>query len=174
MKISSRTLLLLSSVGAAGAFSTASSRTPTSSSSTALNAEVPSTRRSWLQTSVLMGAAIASTSTPQAAFARTVTDASSLDPDLPNDAIKSYLQYRYSLQLAADYYIFDLQNMVADTGEINILSHVHVVNVEAVSFISPPTPPALAYILVSLCINLVFHLFFYSTFTQKYEQRNNR
>ncbi len=72
-----------------------------------------------------MGAAIASTSTPQAAFARTVTDASSLDPDLPNDAIKSYLQYRYSLQLAADYYIFDLQNMVADTGEINnILRHV--------------------------------------------------
>ena len=128
MKISSRSLLLLSSAfGGAGAFSTTSCRTSAScSSSTSLNAEVPSTRRSWLQTSssVLLGAAIASTSTPQAAFAKTVTNAASLDPDLPNDAVKSYLQYRYSLQLAADYYIFDLQNMVADTGEIHILSHV--------------------------------------------------
>mmetsp|Transcript_3872 Transcript_3872/g.5957 ORF Transcript_3872/g.5957 Transcript_3872/m.5957 type:complete len:301 (-) Transcript_3872:1377-2279(-) len=128
MKISPRSLLLLSSAfGGAGAFSTTSCRTSAScSSSTSLNAEVPSTRRSWLQTSssVLLGAAIASTSTPQAAFARTVTNAASLDPDLPNDAIKSYLQYRYSLQLAADYYIFDLQNMVADTDEYGLVSEL--------------------------------------------------
>jgi len=128
MKISSRSLLLLSSAfGGAGAFSTTSCRTSAScSSSTSLNAEVPSTRRSWLQTSssVLLGAAVASTSIPQAAFARTVTNASSLDPDLPNDAVKSYLQYRYSLQLAADYYIFDLQNMVADTDEYGLVSEL--------------------------------------------------
>ena len=122
MKITSSTLLLLSSAfGAAGAFSTTSCRaTSAGCSSTSLNAE-PSTRRSWLQSSssILLGSAIAATaSNPQAAFAKTVTNAASLDPDLPNDAIKSYLQYRYSLQLAADYYIFDLQNMVADTGEI--------------------------------------------------------
>ena len=36
-----------------------------------------------------------------------------------NDAYLIFLQYiSQSLQLAADYYIFDLQNMVADTGEI--------------------------------------------------------
>ena len=120
MKIPLTTLLLSSALGVVGAFSTGCSRTAARSSSTSLNAEVPSTRRSWLQSSasVLLGSVIASASSPQVAFAKTATDASSLDPDLPNDAIKSYLQYRYSLQLAADYYMFDLQDMVADTGEI--------------------------------------------------------
>lgn len=123
MKITSSTLILLSSAfGAAGAFSTTGCRTTSagcSSTSLNANAEVPSTRRSFVTSSILLGSAIAATaSNPQAAFAKTVTNAASLDPDLPNDAIKSYLQYRYSLQLAADYYIFDLQNMVADTGEI--------------------------------------------------------
>jgi len=119
MKIPSTTLLLLSSaLGAVEAFGSGL-KTAALSSSTSLYAEVPLTRRSWLQSSssVVLGSAIASASTPQVAFAKTATDASSLDPDLPKDAIKSYLQYRYSLQLAADYYIFDLQNMVADTGE---------------------------------------------------------
>jgi hypothetical protein len=122
MKIPSTTLLLLSSaLGVVGAFSTGL-KTASPSSSTSLYAEVPSTRRSWLQSSssVLLGSVIASASSPQVAFAKTATSASSLDPDLPKDAIKSYLQYRYSLQLAADYYIFDLQNMVADTGKENI------------------------------------------------------
>lgn len=40
------------------------------------------------------------------------------------DAVKSYLQYRYSLQLAADFYIFDLQNMVADTDEYGNVSEL--------------------------------------------------
>mmetsp|Transcript_2379 Transcript_2379/g.3520 ORF Transcript_2379/g.3520 Transcript_2379/m.3520 type:complete len:301 (+) Transcript_2379:64-966(+) len=129
MKITSSTLLLLSSAfGAAGAFSTTGCRTTSAGcSSTSLNAEVPSTRRSWLQSSssILLGSAIAATaSNPQAAFAKTVTNAASLDPDLPNDAIKSYLQYRYSLQLAADYYIFDLQNMVADTDEYGLITEL--------------------------------------------------
>jgi hypothetical protein len=45
-------------------------------------------------------------------------------PDLPPEAIRSYLQYRYPLQLAADYYIFDLQNAVGhpeDWGDIGSL-----------------------------------------------------
>lgn len=128
MKITSSTLLLLSSAfGAAGAFSTTSCRaTSAGCSSTSLNA-APSSRRSWLtsSSSILLGSAIAATaSNPQAAFAKTVTNAASLDPDLPNDAIKSYLQYRYSLQLAADYYIFDLQNMVADTDEYGLVTEL--------------------------------------------------
>ncbi len=57
------------------------------------------------------------------AAAKVPTDATSgLLPDLPPDAVKSYLQYRFPLQLAADFYIFDLQAMVADTGEFPILA----------------------------------------------------
>ena len=137
MKIPLTTLLLSSALGVVGAFSTGCSRTAARSSSTSLNAEVPSTRRSWLQSSasVLLGSVIASASSPQVAFAKTATDASSLDPDLPNDAIKSYLQYRYSLQLAADYYMFDLQDMVADTGEIILVMCLCCINVYIVLLI---------------------------------------
>jgi hypothetical protein len=119
-------MLLFSSVSGVAAFSTGCCSHTTS---TCLYAEkVSTTRRSWLEKSarsILLGSAFASSS-PQLAYAKkTGTDASSLDPDLPPDAIKSYLQYRYSLQLAADFYIFDLQNMVADTGEISFPFFCH-------------------------------------------------
>ena len=56
---------------------------------------------------------------------RTPTDATSGNlPDFPPEAVRSYLQYRYPLQLAADFYVFDLQSMVANTdsfGEVNDL-----------------------------------------------------
>mmetsp|Transcript_19102 Transcript_19102/g.26900 ORF Transcript_19102/g.26900 Transcript_19102/m.26900 type:complete len:309 (-) Transcript_19102:314-1240(-) len=45
-------------------------------------------------------------------------------PDLPPDAARSYLQYRVPLQIAADYYVFDLQPKMAnidDWGDINQL-----------------------------------------------------
>jgi hypothetical protein len=45
-------------------------------------------------------------------------------PDLPPEAVRSYLQYRYPLQLSVDYYIFDLQNAVKkpeDWGDIGTL-----------------------------------------------------
>mmetsp|Transcript_52414 Transcript_52414/g.157261 ORF Transcript_52414/g.157261 Transcript_52414/m.157261 type:complete len:304 (-) Transcript_52414:512-1423(-) len=54
-------------------------------------------------------------------------DASILD-DLPPDAARSYLQYRIPLQIAADFYIFELQDMVKnidDWGEINQLARVN-------------------------------------------------
>lgn len=38
-------------------------------------------------------------------------------PDLPSDAVRSYLQYRIALQLAADFYIFELQNMLGDVDQ---------------------------------------------------------
>jgi len=57
------------------------------------------------------------------AAAREVTDASSgLLPELPPEAQRSYLQYRFPLQLSADFYIFDLQTMVADTDEFGAIS----------------------------------------------------
>jgi len=45
-------------------------------------------------------------------------------PDLPPDASRSYLQYRVPLQIATDYYVFDLQGKLSDVddwGEINVL-----------------------------------------------------
>lgn len=45
-------------------------------------------------------------------------------PDLPPEAARSYLQYRASLQLAADYYVFELQDKIGridDWGEVNQL-----------------------------------------------------
>jgi len=86
------------------------------------------TRRSWLQTSassLLLGAAAPAKFASAAAPAREVTDASSgLLPDLPPEAVRSYLQYRFPLQLAADYYVFDLQTMVADTDEFGAVSEL--------------------------------------------------
>ena len=45
-------------------------------------------------------------------------------PDLPPEAARSYLQYRFSLQVAMDYYIFELQKKLSnidDWGEVNQL-----------------------------------------------------
>lgn len=48
--------------------------------------------------------------------------------DLPPDASRSYLQYRIPLQIAADFYVFDLQEMVGridDWEDINQLVRVN-------------------------------------------------
>jgi len=45
-------------------------------------------------------------------------------PDLPTEAARSYMQYRFALQVAADYYIFELQPKLSDIdewGEVNQL-----------------------------------------------------
>ena len=99
------------------AFSSCTSRTRVNPSSTGLAA----TRRSLLEhasKSLGIGAASLLLDLPSA-VAREVTDVTSGNiPDLPIDAQRSYMQYRFPLQLAADFYIFDLQTMVADTGEV--------------------------------------------------------
>mmetsp|Transcript_54028 Transcript_54028/g.80615 ORF Transcript_54028/g.80615 Transcript_54028/m.80615 type:complete len:300 (-) Transcript_54028:92-991(-) len=60
--------------------------------------------------------------TPRPAQAASgITDLSS---DLPPDAARSYLQYRVNLQVAADYYVYELQEMVSDPeqwGEVTQL-----------------------------------------------------
>jgi len=57
--------------------------------------------------------------------ARPTTDASSGElPDLPPEAVRSYLQYRFPLQLSADFYIFDLQTMVEDTDEYGLINEL--------------------------------------------------
>merc|ERR1719223_217709 len=55
--------------------------------------------------------ALAKTNTP-------ITTASSGElPDLPPDAVRSYLQYRSPLQISADYYLFDLRDQIEDVQE---------------------------------------------------------
>lgn len=97
----------------ASAFSSCLKATCTKSSSC-----LTATRRSLLENaSKSLAVGTASLLSGSNASAREVTDASSgAIPDLPNDAQRSYLQYRFPLQLAADFYIFDLQEMVKDTG----------------------------------------------------------
>lgn len=49
-------------------------------------------------------------------------------PDLPSEAVRSYLQYRIPLQIAADYYIFEYQSMIGDIdqwGEVGQLFRVN-------------------------------------------------
>jgi len=49
-------------------------------------------------------------------------------PDLPNDAVRSYLQYRIPLKIAADYYIFSLQGMISDVDQWGDVSQLFSVN----------------------------------------------
>lgn len=60
------------------------------------------------------------TSTPQIRIPTDVTSGSL--PELPPEAVRSYLQYRFPLQLAADYYIFDLQTQVSNIDEYGNIS----------------------------------------------------
>lgn len=48
--------------------------------------------------------------------------------DLPNDALRSYLQYRIALQIFADFYMFELQRLVADTDEWGDVGQLFRVN----------------------------------------------
>jgi hypothetical protein len=48
--------------------------------------------------------------------------------DLPPDAIRSYLQYRFALQLSIDYYVFELQDKIQDVNEWGDVSDLFVGN----------------------------------------------
>jgi len=48
--------------------------------------------------------------------------------DLPNDAVRSYVQYRVPLKIAADYYIFSLQGMVSDIDQWGEVGQLFSVN----------------------------------------------
>lgn len=79
-------------------------------------------RRSLFQTAAAVPFVTAAASP---AFAATVTGANDGNlPDLPPDAVRSYLQYRIPLQTSADFYVFDLQDLLDDTsnwGEVGQL-----------------------------------------------------
>lgn len=49
-------------------------------------------------------------------------------PDLPSEAVRAYLQYRVPLQIAADSYVFNIQDMMGDVdswGEVGQLFRVN-------------------------------------------------
>jgi hypothetical protein len=64
---------------------------------------------------------------PQAALAITGAGDGNL-PDFPYEATRSYLQYRIPLQIAADYYIFDLQGMIGNPDTWGDVSQLYRVN----------------------------------------------
>jgi len=49
-------------------------------------------------------------------------------PDLPSEAVRSYQQYRIPLQIAADYYVFSLQGMIADIDQWGDVGQLFQVN----------------------------------------------
>lgn len=48
--------------------------------------------------------------------------------DLPPEAVRSYLQYRYQLQVAADFYVFDLQDLITKTDEWGEIGQLFRIN----------------------------------------------
>jgi hypothetical protein len=49
-------------------------------------------------------------------------------PDLPSEAVRSYLQYRIQLQIAADFYIFSVQNQIGDIDQWGDVGQLFQVN----------------------------------------------
>ena len=83
------------------------------------------TRRNWCQ-SLLVAPALVATSQPASA----VTGASDGNlPDLPGEAVRSYLQYRVPLQTSTDFYLFELKPKLADInqwGEVGELFQTNI------------------------------------------------
>lgn len=86
-----------------------------------INVSDPSRRNLLQSVPALMMTTVALSSHPQVAMSVTATGSSDGKlPDLPTDAVRSYLQYRIPLQIAADYYVFDLQGMVGDVEQWSV------------------------------------------------------
>lgn len=49
-------------------------------------------------------------------------------PDLPPEAVRSYLQYRVPLQTSADFYLFELRELLTDTSEWGIVGELFQTN----------------------------------------------
>lgn len=115
----------------ASAFSIASTASSRPETALSLGGESDSVegleRRKFL--SLVPAALAASQLVGQPEVAKAVTGAADGNlPDLPSEAVRSYLQYRIPLQIAADYYVFELQAKVGDIenwGEIGELFRVN-------------------------------------------------
>ncbi len=65
---------------------------------------------------------------PSASAAGIATASDGNLPDLPNEAVRAYLQYRVQLQISADSYVFSLQDKVGDIDEWGEIGQLFQVN----------------------------------------------
>ena len=72
-------------------------------------------RRDFVATSATMALLTGMSPSANAAGIATASDGNL--PDLPNEAVRAYLQYRVQLQISADSYVFSLQDKVGDIDE---------------------------------------------------------
>jgi len=83
-------------------------------------------RRGFVGSAAAMAVMTGMSSSASAAGIAQVTDGNL--PDLPNEAVRAYLQYRVPLQIAADSYVFNIQEMMGDVdswGEVGQLFRVN-------------------------------------------------
>lgn len=87
---------------------------------------LPASRREILQDSLLL---LSSSALMLPSKAMAVTGAKDgYLPDLPPDAVRSYLQYRIPLQISADYYVYDLYDKILDMDEWGDVGQLFVQN----------------------------------------------
>lgn len=90
------------------------------------NEELQVDRRQMLQWSA---AAIVAAGMPSVSNAVTMTGIEDGNlPDLPPEAVRSYLQYRVALQISADYYLWDLKEKLEDTQEWGDVGNLFRIN----------------------------------------------
>ena len=98
-------------------------------------AAAASTRRGFLTAGSLSAllpqlvavAAVTTAAVPSAASATTGAGDGNL-PDLPPDAVRSYLQYRVQFQIALDAYVFELQSKIGDVDQWGDIGQLFRVN----------------------------------------------
>lgn len=122
-------LTLSGLLGVASAFQSTPASVRSSSALSESSSSVSSTdfdRRKFLQ---FVPTALASTQFLGPANAYTVTGAGDGKlVDLPPEAVRSYLQYRVPLQIAADYYVFELQSILGNTDEWGDIGQLFRIN----------------------------------------------
>lgn len=72
------------------------------------------------------GASVVGVPAPALAARPTTNAGSGALPDLPPEAVRSYLQYRTPLQVSADYYLFDLRDQIDDPSRWGEVGQVFV------------------------------------------------
>uniref|UniRef100_A0A7S0T8T8 Uncharacterized protein n=1 Tax=Pseudo-nitzschia delicatissima TaxID=44447 RepID=A0A7S0T8T8_9STRA len=96
------------------------------SSSSRIPTELQMERRDFVATSAAF--ALLTGVSPSASAAGIATASDGNLPDLPNEAVRAYLQYRVQLQISADSYVFSLQDKVGDIDEWGEIGQLFQVN----------------------------------------------
>jgi len=87
----------------------------------------PSSRRNFVGSAAAL--AVLTGMSPSAGAVSGIATASDGNlPDLPSEAVRSYLQYRVQLQTAADFYVFSLQDMIGDIDQWGEVGQLYRVN----------------------------------------------